>query len=171
MIYEQGNLLESFKNNNFTAIAHQCNLVTTDVAGIAKVIFNEFPNANKPGILNNISNFGNYAITKTEYGDIINLYSQYYPGSPTFKFINDSLVRDDFTTRLRALRFTLSNYKKSCFVHEKVVLGIPLLASGLAADHSKKLSKMTDLDYFRLYIEPIVKTVESENFIIKIMYL
>ncbi len=71
---------------NFTEqyAAHQCNCVSTDAKGIARYIFQKFPNADTyknrptPSIPGNIDICGN----------IINMYAQYYP--TVAKYTNDS---------------------------------------------------------------------------------
>lgn len=57
-------------------IAHQCNCVTTDSRGLAKSIFDRFPDANT---------YNNNQIKRIPgqisiHGRIINLYAQKYPG-------------------------------------------------------------------------------------------
>lgn len=76
----QGNLVDMFMDNQFDVIIHQCNCFNTMGAGIAKVLASRFPtvrivdNTTKVGDINKL---GTYTKTSTQFGDIINLYSQY----------------------------------------------------------------------------------------------
>jgi len=71
-------------------IAHQCNCLTTDSAGVAKAIFNAFPYANTY----RTRNYSHYKEAKDVpgtieiFGDgkekryVINMYAQLFPGFP-----------------------------------------------------------------------------------------
>lgn len=82
-----GNLLDSKEKY----IAHQANCVTTNSAGIAKLIFDKFPhsdvysNRTSPDTPGSIKVMGNG--NSERY--VINMFSQYYPGKS--KYIDSEL--------------------------------------------------------------------------------
>jgi len=67
-------------------IAHQCNCISQNSAGVAKSIFNRFPfadtyqNRTEPDQLGSIKVLGN----GIDQRFVINMFSQYYPGSPKY---------------------------------------------------------------------------------------
>ena len=148
--YKQGNLLQAFENGEINLIAHQENCVSKNFAGIAKLIHNKYPETVD---LNRF--FGDITIHHVQHGTVINLYSQYYPGSPNSTvFIKDKYeLIDNFYNRIIALEECLWKIRQY-FPDRKI--GLPLLASGLAAHKIYKQNK-TDLDYFKKYIAPIVE--------------
>ncbi len=69
-------------------IAHQCNCVTKNSLGLAKAIFNKYPESN---IYNkNIKRIPGEIIVK---GKVINMLSQYKPGSPSVGDSSDDRIR------------------------------------------------------------------------------
>lgn len=96
----QGNLLDSTEKY----IAHQCNCVTNNCAGIAKRIFEKYPYSNiyEDRITHNIP--GSIIIKGNGQDErfVINLLAQYYPGKPLFP----NGEKDGRITRL--------NYLKKC---------------------------------------------------------
>jgi len=83
-----GDLVEEFKNNKFDAIIHGCNCFHIMGAGIAKQISKEFPEAfveDQKTPCGDYNKLGSISIAKTDYGDIINAYTQFYPG-PNFEY-------------------------------------------------------------------------------------
>lgn len=171
MEYIQGNLIELFKKGKFTDIAHQCNLTSNkSFAGFANYLFKEFPAAIPHNdTIGNIDEFGSYDYVATQYGNIVNLYSQYYPGSPTNRFVEDSLIVDEFVVRLRALEKALGEYKEDCN-GGKINMGLCLVGSGLAADRDLK-GNMSDLEYFKQFVASIIEQFEDSNFKITVVYL
>lgn len=89
-------------------IAHQCNCVTQNCAGVAKLIFDKWPYANTYA-LRQLGPDGR-TIPTDKLGDIvilgdgkeqrhvINMYAQYYPGKPKYptSTLDGSAVRLDF---------------------------------------------------------------------------
>ena len=75
-----GDLLESKEKY----IAHQCNCLSKQSAGVAKAIFDMFPHADVytdrdgPDAFNSIKIMGN----GQDQRYVINMFSQYYPGQP-----------------------------------------------------------------------------------------
>lgn len=145
MKYIQGNLIELFKQSEFDVIAHQCNCFYLG-AGIAKALVEKFPQIQTSRFLNQHEKFGNIEEYETEHGTIINLYSQFKGGICTEGI-------DCFEIRLATLSNCLKQVNRS---HMYKRIGIPLLASGIAADQEKK-GKDSDFEYFRKYIESTVK--------------
>lgn len=175
--YIQGNIIDAWENNEINALAHQCNCVTRQVSGFARALFIKFPKFSEHHftyIENNPSCFNTIYYEIENNKALINIYSQYYPSGPNNLFFvrNGIYYVDDFETRCDAL--------KNCFktIFENVILenqglnlGIPLIASGLAADRNLK-NNMTDLEYFVVHIEPILKNIElNNNFKINVYYL
>jgi O-acetyl-ADP-ribose deacetylase (regulator of RNase III) len=83
LIEKDGDLLES----DAQYIVHQCNCVSSSSAGIAKFIFNKYPDSNIYKTRTEPSTPGTIQVCEGERG-IINLFGQYYPGSSSFD--NDS---------------------------------------------------------------------------------
>jgi len=75
-----GDILDSTE----TYIAHQCNCVSMDAKGIAKVIFDKYPYADTYSKRTKHNIPGTIHICK----NIINMYAQYYP--TVAKYTNDS---------------------------------------------------------------------------------
>ena len=68
-------------------ILHQCNCVTNSARGVAKVIFDKYPDANT--YINRTKSIpGTIDVIKSNDKTIINAYAQYYPGSS--KYNNDT---------------------------------------------------------------------------------
>jgi hypothetical protein len=152
-------LLQAFEDGDCNVILHQCNCTKGMGAGIAKKIAEKYPEVSKFD-KNNERLFGSIGIVSLIKGQkaVCNLYSQYFVGSPSDdSFIlpeSNYRVLDTFENRIVALRHCLTSVRKKVYNHTKI--GIPLIASGLAADKKLK-GTMTDLEYFKKYIEPIVE--------------
>lgn len=146
MKYKQGDLIDLFKQGKFDIIVHQCNSVGVMGAGIAKVLAKEFPqiNVEVTGVGQAVSLFGTYEYFETEYGYIINMYSQFNIGKCKEVGI------DSFEVRLGALENCLYQINEN---NKGLKIGLPLIASGLA----KKKSNLDDLSYFHSFILPSVK--------------
>lgn len=145
--YVKGDLIQMFKENQFDYLLHQCNCFSSG-AGFAGALFNEYPDA-KP--LSQYSyahvRFGTNNYKLTPNGMIVNMFSQYNPGGCT-----DTGV-DSFPFRMTALNQCLL---KIHYLEGPLKIGIPLIASGLAADKELK-GNMTDLEYFKEVIASTVK--------------
>ena len=72
-------------------LVHQCNCVTTEVKGLAKVLFDLFPYANtyknrsiytkfEKDHVGTVKIFGRYGVERC----IVNMYAQYFPGGPKY---------------------------------------------------------------------------------------
>jgi O-acetyl-ADP-ribose deacetylase (regulator of RNase III) len=73
-----------FKNGEFPLIAHGANCVNTMEAGIALQLaenFPEVPKADKEFALPPLYRLGDYSIAQTEYGTVLNFYTQLEPGN------------------------------------------------------------------------------------------
>lgn len=162
MNYIQGDLIQLFKQGKFDLIAHQCNCIGRMGAGIAKTLAQEFPQIDIEiiGVGQAIKLFGTYEYFDTECGYIINMYSQFNVGKCTQVGI------DSFEVRLGALKNCLSNLNKN---NKGKTIGLPLIASGLAADPIRK-GTMSDLEYFQKFIE---STIEESlpDMDVKIIYI
>jgi len=174
-------IIVGFMNNEIDIIAHQCNCTKGMGAGVAKQIAVNFPISERMDevVRKDFDLIGiNHLIEVEENKYICNMYSQYYIGGPTdklFKYdtiINSSSglnfrfaeieIADNMNNRLVFLKDCLHQIKDNTNLKDKR-LGIPLLASGLAADTNKKTADMTDLEYFKLYIAPTVLEVLDDR--------
>jgi len=80
----KGDLIEMFKNGEFSLIAHGANCLSTMGAGIALQLaenFPEVPKVDKESALPPFYKLGDYSVAQTEYGTILNFYTQLKPGS------------------------------------------------------------------------------------------
>ncbi len=128
----EGCLITNFKNKKYDAIIHGCNCFCTMGAGIAKTIKNNFPSAfeedqkTKKGDINKL---GSYSIAKTEYGFIINAYTQYYYSSKK-KNCDYNAIKKVFT------KINKDFAGKS--------IGIPTIGAGLAGGDWDKIYAIID---------------------------
>jgi len=80
----KGDLLALFKQGHFPTIAHGCNCVQVMGAGIAKQVAEQFPEAfeaDKEFTLPALYRLGEYSVVPTQYGVILNFYTQLQPGA------------------------------------------------------------------------------------------
>ncbi len=174
MNYKQGDLLIAFKDDEVNVIMHQCNCTVGMGAGIAKEIAREFPIVNliNDELLDQSDIEGKcYPIAITNKKYIVNLYSQYYPGAPSEReilFGENKGNLDTFRQRLNWLRKSLKMYVEE-YSNKDDIIGLPLIASGLAADKNKK-NGLSDLEYFKKYIAPTIEE-ELQNFNVTVYYL
>ena len=166
--HKEGNLLDMFDKGEFDIIMHQCNCFYLG-AGIADQICKRY------GIKRKIEGlpldyYGNSEfihigdVQQNKY--IVNLYTQ-FQGGPC-----DSKGLDSFQVRSRHLEYALEQVKSQIIdfneiYNVKMKIGIPLIASGIAADQSKK-DGMSDLEYFIKYIQPVFEKVFSNDEVIDI---
>lgn len=144
MKYVKGNLIDLFKQDEFDLIAHQCNCKGLYYAGIAGALYKEFPEIDIEiyDLWDSVDKFGTIEPIDTDYGKIINMYSQFNPGRCTKSGI------DSFEVRLAALKNCL---KDISIEYPGKRIGIPLVASGIAADKERK-EDLNDLEYFQTFI-------------------
>lgn len=173
--YIQKDIFEAFDNNEINITAHQTNCVSKNVGGYALYFFDKFPQIAEKHY-KYIEKEDIFATNLYDIVDnklLVNMYSQYYPGSPyNKKFLYKTLTYSDiFSIRCTALKRCLQSILELKFLKDNVILGIPLVASGIGAEVSKKVN-MTDLEYFKMYIEPIVLTAfNGKNITINVYYL
>ena len=169
--YKQGNIIEALKKGEIDFLMHQVNCEGEMGAGLAMSIKHHFPNTEKQYIqyLNAYKRgnreFGSYVFSDDK---ILNSMSQYYKGPPTnrmFKYDGYEMP-DSFTNRLEALK---RNIEKLSPMLKTSTIGIPLIASGLAADKAKKErfvknpfnDESADMLYFKYYIAPIFEPYDN----------
>lgn len=174
--YRQDDIFNGWDAEEINVLAHQCNCVSKYFAGFAQAIATKFPfmvSEHNAYIENNPNCFGTMLEKADNNKSIINIYSQYYPGSPNNKdFIqNGNYYKDNMVTRIDALKKCLKEIYDTWLVNHtnQLYLGIPLIASGLAADRNLK-QDLTDLEYFINYIEPIITEIYKECDITIIIY-
>lgn len=95
---------------DFGFIVHQCNCVTTDAKGLAKRIFDRYPEAN---IYSNgtVRRLGDVIIK----GRIINLIGQYYPGKPKYKNDTSKIRENNFSNALEKIQLIIPEHSKIYF--------------------------------------------------------
>lgn len=176
--YKQGDAIEAFEQDEINVCLSQSNCEALNYfAGFAKKLHQKYPELTKLHQLhcNQDNVFGssfvynpNLKITPVNKY-IVNMYSQYYRGQPSSNnfTLNDYLVCDSFENRTLALKSCLK-YVDAKF-HREVKIGLPLIASGLAADKKLK-GTMTDLEYFKKYIAPIIEE-ELKDLDVTVYYL
>lgn len=147
MKYVQGGLVKMFKQGKFDLIGHQCNCFSVMGGGIAGVLASEFPQTtqgNSEKLLPE-EKFGTYEVID----NIINMYSQYKPGS-CHRGV------DSFAIRSAALAHILMDVNS---VYKGKSIGLPFIASGIAADSflRKSLGVPTVENYFKTFIAPIIE--------------
>lgn len=149
MKYIQGDLIQLFKQGEFDLIAHQCNCKGLFGAGIARLLAKEFPVIayEVESHFKAVTLYGTNIAFETEHGFIINMYSQFNVGDC------NKIGIDSFIVRLAALKGCLININT---YYRGLTVGLPLIASGLAADQIRK-GTMPDLEYFQKYIESTVE--------------
>lgn len=171
--YKQADIIKEFKEcPDYPILAHQANCFKMG-SGVAAAILKEWPDAQLKESNWPIKRFGNneYHYPKINHvykkGMIVNMCSQFYPGpcAPS-----DNI--DNFETRRKALEqclydlrntYELQNYDaktkpQDMFFPFPAKILMPLVASGLAADKAMK-KNMTDLEYFKLYIAPVIEEI------------
>lgn len=155
-------ILLALKEGEIDYLLQQCNCVGLNGAGIAKQIVKTYPQVDKDNKAMK-GQFGQYSavqVNSEPYRAIVNLYSQYYIGSPSNKvFTYDYEIADNFKNRTIALRKALKQFRNDILSNKLPLgkIGLPLIASGLAAD-KELIGKFKDnLEYFKTLIYPIVE--------------
>lgn len=169
MKYIKGDILEAFDKGDIDVLLHQTNCTSgTNLAGIARLIYNRYPQTKKAF---EGSSFGRCYFTSTGFQTIVNMNCQFYPGAPSETFFlmsNLYQLQDNFHNRSVALMHCLTEVENS--FSDDIIIGLPLIGSGLAASSSKQLENLTDLDYFIKYIANLIKPLTKE-FKVNIYYL
>lgn len=91
-------------------IVHQCNCVTKTAKGLAKKIFEKYPETNIY-IDNTIRKLGDVIIR----GRIINLIGQYYPGKPKYKNDTSKIRENIFSNALKKISIIIPEHSKIYF--------------------------------------------------------
>lgn len=161
--YVNKNIFDDFGlDKPIQVIAHQANCLGSMGAGIAKLIGDKYPNVRNADRkhCNSMSRqllFGTILSVPIDNSPlhVVNLYSQMYLGA-----CNDAGRNDDFSKRTDALESALYDLLKEYENTDKQI-GIPLIASGIAKDHTKGIKN--DLAYFKKHIAPIVEKVFQDT--------
>lgn len=153
MTYQQGNLITNFKNKKYDLIGHQCNVFHLG-AGVAAKLLEDFPEIQVQDDTLDAPNrrYGNYSSLTTEYGDIVNIYSQFRPGAC------EDVGLDTYVNRLDHL---IKALKQINMVYTGKHIGLPLIGSGLAASRELKQDR-DDLTYFRMFVAPIIEATLTD---------
>lgn len=131
---ETGNLLNLFKQDNFTAIVHGCNCFHTMGSGIAGQISDQFPESqaiDRKTKFGDITKLGKYSHIICEFGNIINLYTQFRPGREIKPRLYHSIEEG----------FTLLNH---VFQDYDGTIGIPRIGAGIAGGDWKAIHRIID---------------------------
>lgn len=135
---------QSLLEANTKYIAHQCNCITWQSAGIAKAIFDKFPYANtyKDRINGCKDKQGTVHILGNEFENrlIINMYVQYYPGSPG---------KADFDSYKNRLNYLKQCLNRISYIDNLESIGFPYgmgcrLAGGRQTDYTEILEKFAE---------------------------
>lgn len=169
----KGDLIEAFKKHDGKCVLlHQENCISLEKLGIAKALYQEFPQAHIKRDMS--SNFGRLHVTYGVLPDksIVNLYSQFYPGRSAENYCkyNGFQIKDNFINRKRALEVCLEQIID--LIDRDVLIMMPLIASGLAKDQT--LPYTSDLDYFTRYVKPIIQEAlegQFNSFKVQVYYL
>jgi hypothetical protein len=158
MNYINKNILLAFEQGGVDVLLHQENCVSKGYAGIAKLIHDKYPST----LPRENRKFGMIEYAEVEESQyIVNMYSQFYPGSPNnskFAHYSGYLLEDNFENRINALKKCLSEVKKVFNTNtSNFKIGIPLIASGLARKNGYQ--SMSDLEYFKTFIAPVVEEI------------
>jgi O-acetyl-ADP-ribose deacetylase (regulator of RNase III) len=84
----KGDIIQLFKEKNFDIIVQGCNCFCVQGKGLALQIAKQFPQAltiDKKTQVSDVHKLGSFSYATTEYGKIINLYTQFKPG-PHFEY-------------------------------------------------------------------------------------
>lgn len=172
MKYNQKDAIEAFENNEINVCLSQSNCEGLNYfAGFAKKLHQKYPELTKmhQEHCKNEDVFGTirvYQFAPTK--GIINLYSQKYRGSPNNSDDNIDLRIEALHICLKEVNNQLKGLKEE-YSEKLLSVGLPLIASGLAADKQRK-GTMTDLEYFKKYIAPIVEE-ELKDLDVTVYYL
>lgn len=157
----QGNLVNKVKEGYY--IAHQCNMCTGMVLGVARDIYTKYPRTNKRnGKRYNLDKFGTVEVVPVEFGNdggVINMYAQFYPGmgyeGNIVDFKGNSKENMDSTeSREEAFKKCLEAIRPSIVDGTIKKLAFPLgIGCGLAKGNWKNYNQM---------IEDFSKTVNIE---------
>jgi len=168
MEYIKKDIFKSLEDKTIDVMMHQVNCIGAFNAGIAKLIRNKYPLVYNFYItkVRSASKFidlyGTYQFIQIDNGYVVNLFSQYFTGEPTSNQIPQSQYNDDFFTRINMLKKTLGSVKKE--IPENLTIGLPLIASGIAKSSEHK--KLSDLEYFKKFIEPTIEEVLGDREVI-----
>lgn len=162
MKYIQGDIFEYLKTDMIQVMMHQTNCVGAFNAGIARIVRKKYPNVHQhyqtklTSTKEFIDSFGTHDFIKIADGYMVNLYGQYFPGKPkNLPIKSNTYMQDSLQTRLEMLEKAMESAKKD--IPENFRIGIPLIASGIAKSDESKYKKMSDLDYFKKVIAPVVE--------------
>lgn len=124
----QGDLLTA----DVDVIAHQCNCVSIGVAGLAAMIFKQYPEANDNLTNPNRDRYGTYIlhfVQDVPFRAILNLFTQLYPGTPAD--IGQDTQGDRLAKFALALQTFLEDYDG---IFESIAFPY-MFGSGLAGGH------------------------------------
>ena len=147
-------IYENFLNSKDKYIIHQCNCVTTTAQGLEKTIFQAYPYSDVYSNRTKYSSPGKYIITgngtiNARY--VVNLFSQYYPGTSNRISDNEKLRHFWFETALNDFGKSINNPIKI------TTIGMPNhIGCGLAGGNWEK------------YLKTIEKFEEKFNVIVSL---
>lgn len=125
----RGNLLDLFERGEFDTIVHGCNCFNSMGGGIAAQIAQRYPlaeEADKKTVSGDISKLGHIHMVETDYGWVINGYTQYNPGADVCYDAIDQVFK------------RVAHLAK----REKLVVGYPAIGAGIAGGDWERISKI-----------------------------
>ena len=134
-----GDIISMFKNRDFDVMLHGCNCFHTMGAGVAGRIAKAYPEAliSDKSTEYGIDKLGCYSTASTNYGVIVNAYTQFLPGkeSPSILYSSIGKVFSDLN---RLLNSNIANILGI----DDVTIGIPKIGSGIAGGSWNKIEKI-----------------------------
>jgi hypothetical protein len=125
-------------------ICHQCNCVTRKSAGLAKLLFAKYPNANTYIDTTRTRTYGTIDVI----GNVVNIYAQYKPSKPKKnESSNDSRSRREYVFNhcLNLLKtYLIGNDMSSETVQYKVIYFPYKIGCGLAGGNWIEYKKMIE---------------------------
>ena len=178
----KSDIIKELENSSYNYLLQQNNCVTgSQVLGLAFAINKRYDKVryflDKHSAKNFFGHYVNINVDKENNKNIVCLFSQYYPGSPSdkriiseSKFEKDTLVNRKLALE-EAFSLFLEDYINTFKESKDIYILCPLIASGLA---KPKESSLTDKEYFTNEILPIFLSIGSKskiNIHFKIVYL
>lgn len=178
----KSDIIYELDNSKYNYLLQQNNCVTgSQVLGLAFAINKRYDKVRYYLDTSKTENFfGHYVninVDKESNKNIVCLFSQYYPGSPSNRKIisKSTFSTDSIENRKLALEKAFSLFLEDYYnlfkENKDIYILCPLLASGLAKPRDSKLS---DKEYFTNEILPIFLSIGSKskiNIHFKIVYL
>ncbi len=131
----KGDLIRMFKDQEFDEIMHGCNCFHLMGAGIAGQIAKCFPEAleaDRTTLVDEREKLGTFSSVNTDFGVIINAYTQYRPG------------REHPSTLYQAIENVFKTINGHRMKNDDYITGIPRIGAGIAGGDWYTISRIID---------------------------